>query len=69
MVKPIFSQEDKILGELRMIVDSVRQLNLDLEENGQLNSTVWCKTDGIEKLLDELIDDLGGASHAANEID
>ena len=56
MVKPIFSQEDKILGELRMIVDSVRQLNFDLEENGQLNSAVWCKTDGIEKLLDELID-------------
>lgn len=69
MVKPIFSQEDKILGELRMIVDSFRQLNFNFEENFQFSRAVWYKPDGIEKLLEKSIDDLGGASNATNEID
>lgn len=59
----------KPLEDINKIIKQVKTFHYYVEESGQMSSSTWCKLDGIEKLLDELFIDLGGAGNAADAFD
>lgn len=57
------------LEDIKNISAQVSIFQYYLEETGQMSSVTWCRLDGIEKLLDELLVDLGGERNAPNAFD